>query len=57
MPLYASDSGIQNLRFSPTTISCTPSPHPGITRLTPNVDGALRVYELSNILPSVVQPV
>ena len=30
---------------------------PLITRLTPNVLGLPRAYELSNILPSVVQPV
>ena len=44
-------------RFSPCTISCTPSVQPAITRSSGNVAGLPRETELSNILPSVVQPV
>ena len=55
--LYASSLGIQKRRFSPVTISCTPSLQPLMTLSTGNVAGSSRVTELSNILPSVVQPV
>jgi len=42
--------------FSPTVISCSPSVHPGITASIGNSDGWSRTTELSNIFPSVVQP-
>ena len=63
LPLYASSSGIQKRRFSPTTMSCTPSVQPGMTRPSESVigsalrPGCLGATELSNIFPSVVQPV
>ena len=50
-------SGIQKRRFSPTTISCTPSVQPSITASSGRPIGSPRTTELSNILPSVVQPV
>jgi hypothetical protein len=56
-PSYASDSGIQNRRFSPSTIIWTPSVQPAITPSSPKVAGAPRDTELSNIFPSVVHPV
>ena len=56
-PPYASSSGIQKRRFSPTTINCTPSVQPRMTPFSGNVEGWPRVTELSNIRPSVVQPV
>ena len=56
-PWYASASGIQSRRVSPATMSCTPSVHPAITRSSGNDAGAPRATELSNIFPSVVQPV
>ena len=39
------------------TMSCRPSVHPGITRLSGNVVGSPRGIEESNSWPSVVQPV
>ncbi len=54
---YASLPGIQKRRFSPTTMSCSPSVQPGITCVTPKLVGSLRGIELSNIFPSLVQPV
>ncbi len=48
--------GIQKRGFSPTTISCTPSVQPLITPFSGNDAGSPRTTELSNILPSIVQP-
>src|SRR5207253_10642244 len=56
-PLYASFSGIQKRAFSPSTINCTPSVQPAMTPSSGNVAGWFFTTELSNILPSVVQPV
>ncbi len=62
LPLYASSSGIQNRRFSPTTMSWMPSVQPGMTRPSVSVAGSgfrpgcSGATELSNIFPSVVQP-
>ena len=51
------DPGIQNRRFSPSTIICPPSVQPGMTRSSGKDVGSPRRSELSNISPSVVQPV
>ena len=50
-------AGIHMRRFSPTTISWSPSVQPGMTWLTENVAGWPRGIELSNVFPSFVQPV
>ena len=55
--MYARACGTQQRRFSPITISCTHSRQPAITRLSVKVDGLPRATELSNILPSLDQPV
>jgi hypothetical protein len=55
--LYARVCGTQQRRFSPITISCTHSRQPAITRLSAKVEGLPRATELSNILPSLDQPV
>ncbi len=44
-------------RFSPTIMSCSPSVHPLMTPPTGKRAGWPRLTELSNIRPSVVQPV
>ncbi len=55
-PAYASFSGIQKRRTSPAVMSCTPSVQPAMTLSSGNCAGTPRATELSNILPSVVQP-
>src|SRR5438876_4353153 len=56
-PLYASDSGIHRRRFSPGTMSYSPSLKQAMTRFTGKMPGLPLVTELSNIEPSVFQPV
>jgi len=46
----------QNRRFSPATMSCTPSVQPAITLSSGNVTGFPPLNELSKFFPSVVQP-
>src|SRR5205823_6783706 len=53
---YARLPGIQKRALSPATISCNPSVHPLMTPFSGNDVGCPRATELSNILPSVVQP-
>ena len=55
--LYARREGIQKRNLSPALINCTPSVHPLITSSRPKVTGSPRSTELSNISPSVIQPV
>lgn len=54
---YAIADGIQTRRFSPATMSCTASVQPLITSETPKVIGSPRATELSNMIPSLSQPV
>ena len=56
-PCRPGPAGIQKRVRSPSTISCTPSFQPRITSSRLSVAGVPRTTELSNILPSVVQPV
>ena len=56
--LYTSDLDSRRLwRYTPSTIICSPSVHPGISSSSPNVVGSPRLIELSNVFPSVVHPV
>lgn len=57
LPSYASFAGIQKRRFSPSTMSDSPSLQPWMTLSSGRTMGLPRATEESNIMPSVVQPV
>jgi hypothetical protein len=56
-PLYASACGTQQRRVSPIVMRITHSRQPAITRSSGNVDVTPRATVLSNIIPSLRQPV